>query len=201
MQSRFMGASRRSNSSSLTCALMVAPTPPLFVDSSKIQSLLVRSRLLAIVSMSRGLRLRSSIKSMSNPSSWIASIAPSDSFTPCKYVNTVTALPASTLAWEASCNNAALFSAMQFPRSTGPFDSFIILTGAKRKQGPLSRIMLFVNPYAASGEAAVQIFKPGIPITYAWKGWLCSAPRAWFGAVPPAPMMVRGMSNCPPVVA
>ena len=43
--------------------------------------------------------------------------------------------------------------------------------------------------------------RPGMPMTYAWKGCECSAPRAWFGAVPPAPTTVRGILNCPPVVA
>ena len=41
----------------------------------------------------------------------------------------------------------------------------------------------------------------GMPMMYAWNGCECSAPRDWFGAVPPAPMTVMGMSNCPPVVA
>jgi len=33
-------------------------------------------------------------------------------------------------------------------------DSFIIFTGANKKQGPLSLIILFVKPYAAAGDAA-----------------------------------------------
>ena len=40
-----------------------------------------------------------------------------------------------------------------------------------------------------------------MPITYACSGCECSAPSAWLGAVPPAPMMVMGILNWPPVVA
>ena len=49
--------------------------------------------------------------------------------------------------------------------NTHPLASFIILTGRKRKHGPLSRIMPLAMLYAASGEAAVPILRPGIPIT------------------------------------
>lgn len=67
--------------------------------------------------------------------------------------------------------------------------------------GPLSRIIDLAMPYAAEGDAAVQILRPGMPITYAWKGCECSAPSDCAGAVPPAPMMVIGIWNWPPVVA
>ena len=99
------------------------------------------------------------------------------------------------------CSTVHLLSGMHSPRLTGPLLSFIIFTGRKRMPGPLSRIIDLAKPYAALGLAAVQILRPGMPITYACNGCECSAPKDWLGAVPPAPMMVMGMMNCPPVVA
>ena len=84
--------------------------------------------------------------------------------------------------------------------SSGP-RVFMSFTGSKSTPGPLSRIMLLAKPYASCGLDAEQIFSPGMPMMYAWNGCECSAPRLWLGAVPPAPMTVMGMLNCPPVVA
>ena len=94
-----------------------------------------------------------------------------------------------------------MFIGAHWPRARVDLVSFIILTGRKRMPGPLSRIIDLAMPYAAEGDAAVQILRPGMPITYAWKGCECSAPSDCAGAVPPAPMIVIGIWNWPPVVA
>eukprot|EP00967_Tisochrysis_lutea_P074838 scaffold100695_cov32-Tisochrysis_lutea.AAC.4 len=86
------------------------------------------------------------------------------------------------------------------PNLTRPLGPSIRWTGRKRKHGESSRIIDFIMPYAASGVAAVPIFRPGIAITYAWKGCECCAPNAWPGASPPAPTTVSGTFICPPLV-
>merc|ERR1719316_2199471 len=123
------------------------------------------------------------------------------SLTPCRYVSTVTALCALTDASDGVWSSFALLSGRQTSTGTNDLTSFICLTGVKRMPGPSSRIIDLARPYAASGDAAVQILRPGMPITYAWNGCECSAPSAWLGAVPPAPMIVIGILNWPPVVA
>ena len=115
MHNRLTGASNRLNNSSEIRAEILAPTPPVLVDSSNMTSLFVLVNDLAIVSISNGFNDRNSIKSMSNPSSLIESILASASFTPCKYVSTVTALPALIALALASCKTAALLSGIHCP--------------------------------------------------------------------------------------
>ncbi|CAL6406626.1 unnamed protein product [Bathycoccus prasinos] len=200
MHKRITGASNSSNKFSETMADNVAPTPPVRVLSSKIINLCVRSREDWMVLQSTGFMHVISMKSNSMPLAANSFMASSDSLTPCKYVTTVIALFALTAASEAFACCVDLCNGKNWFGLHGPL-VFIIFTGNNKTPGPLSRIIDFAKPYASFGLLAEQIFKPGMPMMYAWNGCECSAPSDWFGAVPPAPMTVIGILNCPPVVA
>mmetsp|Transcript_3438 Transcript_3438/g.12705 ORF Transcript_3438/g.12705 Transcript_3438/m.12705 type:complete len:210 (-) Transcript_3438:1915-2544(-) len=145
MHRRNTGASSSSNRVSETSADMVAPTPPLRVDSSRIASLCVRFKEVSIVALSNGFKQVSSIRSTSYPSVFKMAIASSDSFVPCRYVNTVTALPFAMLSSEATCCSVALCRGRKLSTVRGPF-VFISFTGNNKTPGPLSLIILFASP-------------------------------------------------------